>query len=200
MPLSSRTERRQHLAEATWRVILDRGIGAVSVRSVAAEAGVAVGSLRNLFPTQAELLEFSAEHMIRQASARVTAIAPDPDPLTYAVAAIRELIPVSAQTRREFEVNIALIAETPAHPRLAAIRDEAHDRLLEFFVRLVAMLSGGEPQRPETARAARRLLALADGLGLHLLHRPSEESAEWAVDILREELASIQGDAGRTAG
>ncbi|MBM4515014.1 TetR family transcriptional regulator [Rhodococcus hoagii] len=62
------------MAEAVWRIIAERGISAVSVRTVAAEAGMAVGSLRNLFSTQAELLEFSAELMVERAAARVTAI------------------------------------------------------------------------------------------------------------------------------
>lgn len=53
-------ERREHLAQAVWTIIRERGIGAVSVRVVAAEAGVAVGSLRHVFPTRTELLQFSA--------------------------------------------------------------------------------------------------------------------------------------------
>ncbi|NKS98836.1 TetR family transcriptional regulator [Rhodococcus hoagii] len=57
--VAPREERKARLAEAVWRIIAERGISAVSVRTVAAEAGMAVGSLRNLFSTQAELLEFS---------------------------------------------------------------------------------------------------------------------------------------------
>jgi AcrR family transcriptional regulator len=45
--------RRLELVEAAWRVILRDGAGRVSVRAVAAEAGVSAGSLRHLFPTQA---------------------------------------------------------------------------------------------------------------------------------------------------
>ena len=69
-----RDRRKAQLAEAVWRIVVERGIGAVSVRAVAEEAGVAVGSLRHVFPTRAELLEFSAELMVQQ-SAR-------PPPLT----------------------------------------------------------------------------------------------------------------------
>lgn len=192
MPATPREQRRQLVAEATWRVILDRGIGAVSVRTVAAEAGMAVGSLRNLFPSQTELLEFSAEHMIRQATERVGALPPLADPAEHALAVIRELIPLNAQTRREFELNIALIAETPAQPTLAGIRDRAHDALLDLFTRIVATLAGGDVRDEPIRTQARRLLALVDGLGLHLLHQQAEADTEWAVSIIRDELARIR--------
>lgn len=45
-----RDARKEQLAEAVWRVVRERGIGAVSVRTVAEEAGVVVGSLRHVFP------------------------------------------------------------------------------------------------------------------------------------------------------
>ena len=187
----SRDERRARLAEATWRVIAERGVGAVSVRTVAAEAGMAVGSLRHLFPAQTELLEFSAELMIERATARVSAITPSTEVVDYALAVIGELIPLTPETRREFEVNIALIAETPANPGLARIRDEAHGQLLGLFGRIVAMLEGREAVTGDHGRAARRLLALADGLGLHLLHQSAESDTSWAMDIIRDELNHI---------
>ncbi len=153
--VAPREERKARLAEAVWRIIAERGISAVSVRTVAAEAGMAVGSLRNLFSTQAELLEFSAELMVERAAARVTAITPSADAVAYALAAICELMPLTPETRREFEINVALIAETPAHPGLARIRDHAHRQLLDLFTRIAAMLRGetAAPSR-QAARAA----------------------------------------------
>ncbi|NKT56415.1 TetR family transcriptional regulator [Rhodococcus hoagii] len=69
-------EERKPGCRGRLRIIAERGISAVSVRTVAAEAGMAVGSLRNLFSTQAELLEFSAELMSSALAARVTARSP----------------------------------------------------------------------------------------------------------------------------
>lgn len=195
MAFGPREERRARVAEATWRVIAERGIAAVSVRTVAAEAGMAVGSLRHLFPAQRELLEFSAELMIERATARVSAVEPGPDAVDYALAVIAELMPLAPPTRREFEINIALIAETPANPGLARIRDDAHARLLDLFARIVAMLRGQDAPTEAGERDARRLLALVDGLGLHLLHRSSGDDPSWALDLVREELVRIAGGA-----
>jgi AcrR family transcriptional regulator len=191
--VAPREERKARLAEAVWRIIAERGISAVSVRTVAAEAGMAVGSLRNLFSTQAELLEFSAELMVERAAARVTAITPSADAVAYALAAICELMPLTPETRREFEINVALIAETPAHPGLARIRDHAHRQLLDLFTRIAAMLRGETAApSPASSTGGRRLLVLVDGLGLHLLHQCVGDDIGWALDIVRDELHRIK--------
>lgn len=189
----AREARKARLAEAVWRIILDQGIGAVSVRTVASEAGMAVGSLRHLFPTKAELLEFSAELMLDRATARVTATEAGADPVEYAVEVIRQVLPLTPETRREFEINVSLIAETPANPRLARIRDHAHEQLLELFVRIVGSIRtspGGADD--STARDGLRLLALVDGLGMHLIHQPPGDDTEWVAGIVRDELVRIR--------
>lgn len=209
MTVEPREERKARLAEATWRIIENQGIAAVSVRTVAAEAGMAVGSLRHLFPTQAQLLEFSAELMIERATARITALttrSPDgdtaidvanqaPDPIDYALAVIAEVMPLTAQSRAEFDINIALIAATPGSPGLAPIRDRTHAELLDLFARIVAMLrveTGAVPS-DTAASEAKRLLALVDGLGLHLIQQPPNADTAWAVHIVRDELERARG-------
>ncbi|MGX5359739.1 TetR/AcrR family transcriptional regulator [Kocuria sp. KH4] len=182
--------RREQLAEAVWRVIVERGIGAVSVRTVAEQASVAVGSLRHVFPTRAELLAFSAELMVRRATERILAVPHAEDPQQYALDVVRQLLPLEADSRAELEVNIALIAESPALPELVAIRDHAYQQLGEACRRLVEMLTGRDRDRG-TDLAARRLHAVIDGLAIHLLMQPASAESEWALAIVREELGRI---------
>ncbi|UAJ78503.1 TetR family transcriptional regulator [Leifsonia sp. ZF2019] len=200
--------RKADLAQAVWRVIADRGLGAVSVRTVAAEAKVAVGSLRHLFPTRTELIEFSAELMVERVTDRIQALPRRADTREYALDVLAELLPLTADGRAELEVNIALIAEAPAVPGLARIRDIADQALSRACLHLVRLLrreAGTEGADAEGADAdgddtgadaadreralgtdALRLHALVDGLALHLLVR--DGSPEWALDILRAEV------------
>ncbi len=185
-----REQRKEQLAEALWRVAVERGIAAVSVRTVAEEAGVVVGSLRHVFASRADLLEFSAQLMVRRASERIQAVASpvdESDRRRYAVEVLRQLLPLTPDSRAELEVNVALIAEAPALPRLTEIRDHAHREIAVLCGRIVEMLAG-DPDRP----AAARLHALVDGLALHLLHAPRDDGA-WAVDIVRGEVDRIAG-------
>lgn len=193
--------RRAELAEAVWRIILDRGIGAVSVRTVAAEAGVVVGSLRHLFPTRAGLISFSAELMIARAAERIRAVVQTGDAPTDALALLRQLLPLTPDSRAELEVNLALIAETPALPELADIRDEAARQIRLLCESVVIALSGAPydapSDAPEIAGDARRLHALVDGLALQLLHGPAVHGVapaadqEAALEVLRAEIARL---------
>ena len=182
---SSRDTRKARLAEAVWQVVREQGIGAVSVRSVAREAGVAVGSLRHLFPTRAELVEFSAELMVTRVTDRIRRIPAREDVQHYAFDVVRELLPLEPDSRAELEVNIALIAEAPALPELATIRDDAYRQVAGVCAGLVEQLTG----RPHDLQA-RRLHALIDGLALHVLQSPPGEHA-WAVAILQDEIAGL---------
>lgn len=180
--------RKAQLAEAVWQVILDRGISAVSVRTVAEQAGLVVGSLRHVFPTRAELLSFSAELMVQRATERVLATAWSDDPQRYARDVIARLLPLDPDSRAELEVNLALVAECPAQPSLRDIRDHAHAQLLEVCVRLVELLTGRQ-RGCELEITARRLHAIVDGLALHLLHGDGDE--ESALAIVSEEIGRI---------
>ncbi len=181
--------RKAQLAEAVWQVILDRGISAVSVRTVAEQAGLVVGSLRHVFPTRAELLSFSAELMVQRATDRVIATPWSDDPQQYALDVIERLLPLDPDSRAELEVNLALVAECPALPSLRDIRDHAHAQLLDVCVRLVELLAARK-RDPELLLTARRLHALVDGLALHLLHGDHDDTA-WALEIVRDETARI---------
>ncbi|TCJ00150.1 TetR family transcriptional regulator C-terminal domain-containing protein [Aeromicrobium sp. IC_218] len=183
--------RRAQLARAVWHVVLTQGVGAVSVRTVAHEAGVAVGSLRHVFPTRAELLEFSAELIVQRAAERVRAVPQDGDPLAHALAVLEELLPLDATRRAEMEVNLALVAEAPALPRLAAIRDEAAAGIALLCRQAVERLGGRDDES-----TVRRLHALLDGLALHLLSQEPGEDVTWARALLRAELERIASHHG----
>lgn len=189
----NREARKAELAEAAWRVILRSGVSAVSVRTVADEAGLAVGSLRHVFPTRTELLVFSAELMMERANERIRNLPQQGSAEEYVLAVVKNLVPFTEQTRAEMDVNIALVAEATAVPELKALRDSAHEQIAVACIRLAAMLREEDTEDPSegATRNGRRLHALADGLALHLMHRAESEDLELAVELLQEEIRSI---------
>lgn len=191
----NKTARKEQLAKAVWQVILDQGISAVSIRAVAEQAGLVVGSLRHVFPTRSELVKFSAELMVQRATARIQAIPVKDDPLEYVLDVIKQLLPLEPNSRAEFEVNMALLAETTAMPQLAPIRNEAHQQLASECIQLVQLLTCA-PRNPATVSEAQRLHAMIDGFALHLFHRPLGEDPSWALEAIRDELTQIVQRAG----
>jgi AcrR family transcriptional regulator len=54
-----REERRSRIAEAILRIAASRGLDEVSLRDVAAEAGVSMGQVQHYFSTKREMLMFA---------------------------------------------------------------------------------------------------------------------------------------------
>lgn len=52
-------ERKQLIAHATWKIMLQQGIEEISVRNIAKEAGLSFGALRYYFSSQQELMLFA---------------------------------------------------------------------------------------------------------------------------------------------
>lgn len=179
----------EQLAEAVWATVREHGISAVSVRTVAARAGVAVGSLRHVFPTRSELLRFSAELTVRRATERVMAVPRDGAPITVAQAMLEELLPLDEDRRTEMDVNVALIAEAPALPEIVPIRDEAARGIRRLCRVVVNML--GWPAGAGADQQATRLHIMVNGLALHLLSAPEGAEVTWARDLLRRELEQV---------
>ena len=185
--------RKEQLAEAVWQVILEKGIGAVSVRTVAEQAGLVVGSLRYIFPTRTELLNFSAELMVDRATQRVLATPRNDNPEQFAFEVVKRLLPLEPDSRAELEVNLALVGECPAQPSLIDIRNHAHRQLGEAIIQLVHLLTETTERDDAIVSTARRLHALVDGLALHLLHADPTDN-QWALDLIQQEITLIAHD------
>jgi DNA-binding transcriptional regulator YbjK len=188
-PLTSPTvptsDTRARILHATLRVIAAGGIGAVSNRRVAAEAGVALGSLTYHFPSQTDLLReslllYAAEEVARLESlaAALRASAGAAAPSAEQAAAIVEQVAARDSGRPEE------IAELELH--LHASRDPAlHDASRRCFgayedFAAAALEALGVPQ-PE--RHARTVVALLCGLGVRRLGT-GEHHAEGTADAL----------------
>jgi AcrR family transcriptional regulator len=127
-------ERRRQLAEAVFAVIEARGLEAVSLRDVAAQAGVSMGQVQHWFRTKDAMLLFALGHMRDRVNARLAArIAglPDQSPRAVIRAATVELLPLTPQARQEACVNVAFVARATVDPVYADLLRAGYLRLLE---------------------------------------------------------------------
>ena len=166
--------RREEIAEATWRVIHAEGISGVSIRTVAAEAGISTGSIRHVFPSKTELLVHATELVGRRAWIRIQRHLDEPEPCALVLSVIEELLPLDAERHLEMEVTVALIAEAPGNARVREVLDESYEIVREACRRLVARLHGAGLTAPDLDIEAETtaLHGLVDGLAIHLLINP----------------------------
>lgn len=184
--------RREEIAEATWRVIHAQGISGVSIRTVAAEAGISTGSVRHVFPSKTDLLVHATELVGRRARARIQRHLDEPDPRRLVLSVVEELLPLDDQRRAEMEVTVALIAEAPGNDRVRQVRDASYEAVREVCRRQVARLHRDGLTAPalDVEAAATALHAVVDGLALHLLVNPDPGFRQQALGVIE---AAVDG-------
>lgn len=190
--LIDHARRREELAEAAWRVLLRDGVGRVSVRNVAAEAGLTVSSLRHIFATQDELLVFALELVLSRVRRRVEPLLPVIDRRGVEAVA-REFLPLGPERWAEMEVYLSLFMAAGTNPELAPHRDQAHKALRASCRNLIDALDNGTDLTAGADREleAQRLHALLDGLAMHLVFDGVRGDAAWARRVLRAHLDSL---------
>lgn len=184
--------RREEIAEATWRVIHAQGISGVSIRTVAAEAGISTGSVRHVFPSKTDLLVHATELVGRRARARIQRHLDEPDPRRLVLSVVEELLPLDDQRRAEMEVTVALVAEAPGNDRVRQVRDASYEAVREVCRRLVARLHRHGLTAPalDVEAVATALHAVVDGLALHLLINPDPSFRQQALGVIE---AAVDG-------
>lgn len=175
------TDTRERILHATLRVIAEQGVGAVSNRRVAAEAGVALGSLTYHFPSQTTLLRESLMLHVAEEVARLEAVAAE---LRASEATAADAAAEVERVVRRSADKVEPIAELELH--LQAARDpelrEASRRCFEAYedFATAALEALGVP---DPARHAPAIVALLSGLAIRRLGT-GERDASGTADAL----------------
>lgn len=185
-------ERRRELVAAVWRVIRRDGLDQASVRNVAREAGLSMGSLRHYFGTQSELLAFTLRVIIDRIERRIASLPAEPDPRRRAEAVLAELLPMDPERAAENEVWLAFTARALVDPELRALRDEGYAVLRDGCRALVGSLTRPASGGAGAEVAADRLHALVDGLAVHAATRPDITTPERMRAIVAAHLDDLQ--------
>ena len=164
------------------RVAAERGLEAVSLRHVAAEAGVSAGMVQHYFATKDDMMAFAMAMVRERSEARVaTAVAglgEAPPAHLLVRTLISALLPLDEQSGADARVALAFLAYAAVRPPVAAALREDTVQLRSF---LAALIPG-----PDAAEAAGGLLALTEGLGLYLIS--GQYTAAQALAVLDAQL------------
>lgn len=184
--------RREEIARALWRVVRRDGIGAASVRSVAAEAGWSPGAVRHYFPDQAGLLGFAVELVARRAGERIDRLETTGPATEQILRYLEEVIPLDDERRAEFEVWFAFLAQSLAENEAAGTLrphvEPVHGLLFELCRNLLTALADDSL---DLDLEAARLHALVDGVSIHIATNPTVMTAAKVRDILRRHLETL---------
>ncbi|MFC4909802.1 TetR/AcrR family transcriptional regulator [Actinomadura gamaensis] len=196
-------QRRREVAEAIFRIVRRDGLEHASLRAVAAEAGLAIGSVRHYFDGQADLMIFAMRYFAERAGLRIREAAgrlkiPDPDaPAAEHVATLElllaETLPLDDRRREEAVVWLAFVTAARTNPDLRPYARELHDDLAGMLDKLLAAADrlGALRAGLDLAAERSRLHALLDGLTMHAVLQPDRITPSELATALRLHMIDI---------
>ncbi|WP_051192935.1 TetR/AcrR family transcriptional regulator [Nocardia jiangxiensis] len=187
-------QRRDEVAAALWRVAHREGWGAVSLRRVAAEAGLSLGSLQHYFAGMDDLLNYAVAGVLdvldEQLADQLTTLA-DPD---HAESTVRQVLqsmipgatpdlsgtpPPDDVWQVQVMAWLTVVSRAAQNPAMSARLSAGSDRLARGITAALRMRAHRSPEQAQ--RDARGLLALVEGLLLQLARRDIDPAAAAAT-------------------
>ena len=187
-------ERRRTLTEALGNVVRRDGARAVSIKTVADEAGVSKSNVVSYFPSRGSLLAVAVEPVNTQAEELTRRRSSAPLTLDGATRTIVDVtIPLAPERRRQAQVWLLLLDEGHGDPELRAVLEGFNRRVRDGFERGVrAMQRAGLVASARDVRTeAVALHALVDGLSVQVLVNPRAMPRVLVTRIAHNHLRSL---------
>ncbi|MGH3492305.1 MAG: TetR/AcrR family transcriptional regulator [Sciscionella sp.] len=177
--------RRQRIADAVCRLAAREGLDGVSLRHVAAEAGVSMGQVQHYFTSKDDMLLFAFHTLSARVEARlgatVAALVQPPSTRALLRALLLAMIATDAEGQFEAPLWVAFLARAVVRPDLAAPL-RAGDLVAYAADRLRSAQDAGEIAHSlDPELEATSLFALADGLMIRTLLEPEQAGAARAA-------------------
>lgn len=189
-------ERRARISDALLRIAGTTGLHTVTMRSVAAEAGVSLRLVQYYFETKEGLLEYTLRHlatrMAARAQARLAHLAGKPGPRDVITAVLTEALPTDPESRTFHLVYTAYAMLALTDPALPVDSFVDPPNAMEAYLRdqlRTAQAAGAIAPGIDAAAETAGLLAMSAGLGTSVLL--GQRSSEDAMTVLQYHLDRI---------
>lgn len=199
-------QRREVIADALFAIVLRQGLSKVSLRTIADETGLAIGSIRHYFSGADGIVRFALETLVERVGDRLETRLADMLPKLdsgnidhdqakeLTVDFLSELLPLDETRRRESVVWLAFEEEARTTPELADVFETSVRGTRDLMARVVESMSArGVLHTGLDAQAeAETLAALIDGLTLRSALHPEVLDPERARELLAAHLERLR--------
>ncbi|WP_210603155.1 TetR/AcrR family transcriptional regulator [Brevibacterium oceani] len=200
-------QRREAIADAVFAIVLKQGFAKVSLRAIAEEAGLAIGSIRHYFTTAEGIVRFALETLVARIGARLedrlASLLPQLDAGSLSgdaakeatVDLLAELLPLDEVRRQESVVWLAFEETARTDPALADVFETSVRGSRQLMVRTLESMSRREVLRRDLDidLEVDALAALVDGLTLRATLHPEVVPPERAREVLSAHLEGLRG-------
>ncbi|QPZ38113.1 TetR/AcrR family transcriptional regulator [Paramicrobacterium chengjingii] len=192
MPRTPVDVRRAELIAATLRVVSARGLGAASIRTIVAEAGMSLASFHYAFSSRDELLDTLIADVLEKEERAVL-----PEQLSgKELSELLEegLLGYFDHLRTDPQYELAMLELTQfalrTRPRMAEAQYAEYARIAGASLELAATHTGCRWTLP-VPDAAKMLVAFTDGLTLGWLVDRDDEAARTMIHAIAQSLAAL---------
>ena len=188
------TRAPERLLDAVTSVLVEEGFEGVSVRKVAARAGVSIGAVQHHFPTKDAMLAAAMERASAEFTARLTAHVPADATAEQALQAVAyELLGLGPERRAAAVLWAARLARASVHEPTRRTHAREWQEVEDLLSGLL-QASRGQADLERGREDAAGLLALLDGLATAALVEPDRMPPARAERLLAEFLDRLLGD------
>ncbi len=193
-------ERRRLVAEAIFTIVVRDGLPHASLRNIAEEAGLAVGSVRHYFANSEEMIQFALRALVDRVGARIlaraeVAIAESDREKRRALTTelLGELLPLDETRYTESAVWLAFATEARTTPALRPHVRDMYDGTRRLVGKVLARSRelGGLADNVDLEVETERLTALLDGLMTNGVLQPDRMTPDLMRTVLDAHLDSI---------
>jgi len=196
-------ERREAFAMAALRVIMRAGVGGLTVREVAKEAGFTTGALTHYFTSKDHVLIEASEYSARLVRPRMERAARESDAFVALRKVVGESLPISPKTRGYWRIWVGFWERASYNPDVARVLRERYDEWRNRLAAIIrrAQAEGQVPPAVHAESAAQEIVALVDGIGVQVLLGRGRMSVARQWQIVDTWLGALaDGHAGRVTG
>ena len=159
-------ERRARLTEVLLDVVAEGGLEAATIRTVAAAAGVSIGTVQHYFKTKDDMLGHAYRTVGKEIGDRAEQEAEGATSWKAAIRAILlELLPLDERRAKGYRVSVAFASRATWNPELGAELRKDLKELQDIFVDMLPQAGVPDAEREATTR-----LALNAGLAEPLMY------------------------------
>lgn len=186
-------QRRKDVIEAAFRLLVAEGLSGLSLRKVAAESELNIGSVRHYFDDHRNLLVAAVTEVGNRMGKRLTRYPTDAlagltgEPAVDALQArLEELLPIDEERRVESIVLTEFIVAARVNPIFRPVTEQMAADMRQVITDALRVLEVHDP-----AEEAERLIAVLGGLVLDSVTPHGSLSVERLRATLRAHLRSI---------
>lgn len=185
--------RRGDIAEATWRVVANKGLDAATVREIASEAGCSTGVLAHYFRDKGELLLYALRLAWDRTARRMEKRSGNRPARDALRSVLLEALPLDDDGRAEWRVWLSFWGRAGSDAALAAEQKARYAlwrRLVQNLI-LACQLEGSVGPDMDVDEATESIVALLDGIGIQATLEPDRLRPERQIALVDGYLSRI---------